>query len=85
IMEFLAAEGGVISKVDADSVGRASLALGAGRAAAGDDVDHVVGFDRIVKIGESVSVGDLVARVHARDDAAAKVASDQFLEALETE
>ncbi|MEO0415004.1 MAG: thymidine phosphorylase [Verrucomicrobiota bacterium] len=82
IREISAPISGVIQAVDADTVGRASLALGAGRAAAGDDIDHAVGFDRIIKIGDSVTQGDCVGRLHANDAALADAAASQFLSAI---
>jgi thymidine phosphorylase len=60
-------------------VGRACIALGAGRGCAEDTIDPAVGFDRIVKVGSPVETGDLVARVHARDEAGAGEAGKRFL------
>jgi thymidine phosphorylase len=52
--------------VNAGLVGQAALQLGAGRAKASDAVDFAVGFDRIVKIGETIHAGQAVCRIHAR-------------------
>ena len=62
--------GGVLA-MDAGIIGQASLELGAGRAKAEDSVDFAVGFDRLVKSGETVSQGDVIARIHARSKEAA--------------
>lgn len=70
---------GVVTCVDAETVGRACIALGAGRSRADDAIDPAVGFDRIVKVGAAVQTGDLVARVHARDEAGAIEAEKRFL------
>lgn len=66
IREVIASAGGVISEVDAGLVGQAALQLGAGRAKASDGVDFAVGFDRIVKCGETIHAGQAVCRIHAR-------------------
>jgi pyrimidine-nucleoside phosphorylase len=66
IRDVIASAGGVVSQVDAGLVGQAALQLGAGRAKANDGVDFAVGFDRIVKIGETIHAGQAVCRIHAR-------------------
>lgn len=66
IREVIASAGGVVSRVDAGLVGQAALQLGAGRARATDGVDFGVGFDRLVKCGESIHAGQAVCRIHAR-------------------
>ncbi len=64
-----AARAGVVSKMDAGSIGRASVMLGAGRAQASDEVDFAVGFSAIKKVGESIESGEPLLVVHARDEA----------------
>jgi pyrimidine-nucleoside phosphorylase len=66
IRDVIASAGGVVSQVDAGLVGQAALQLGAGRSKASDPVDFAVGFDRIVKIGETIHAGQAVCRIHAR-------------------
>lgn len=66
IREVHAPAGGVVTRVDAGLIGQASLQLGAGRARATDGVDFSVGFDRLVKVGESIHHGQPVCRIHAR-------------------
>lgn len=66
IRDVTASAAGVVSKVDAGLVGQAALQLGAGRAKATDDVDFAVGFDQLVKCGETVEAGAVVCRIHAR-------------------
>jgi thymidine phosphorylase len=51
--------------VDARRVGRACLALGAGRKTVTDAVDPAAGLTEIVKIGAEVQAGDLLMRLHA--------------------
>ena len=66
IREMLAPITGGISKVDAGLIGQAALQLGAGRAKAIDGVDFAVGFDRLVKTGETIHAGQPLCRIHAR-------------------
>ena len=66
-------------RVDAETVGRACIALCAGRSRADAGIDFAVGFDRLVKVGETVEKGDCIARVHARSQADADDAEARFL------
>ena len=64
--EMLAPLTGTVTKVDAGMIGQAAMQLGAGRAMANDGVDAAVGFDRLVKVGETVHAGHPLCRIHAR-------------------
>jgi pyrimidine-nucleoside phosphorylase len=79
VREIRAPGSGVVTRVDAETVGRAANALGAGRNRAEDAVNPAVGFDRIVKVGEPVAAGDVIARVHAHCAADAGEAEMRFL------
>ncbi|MBU6179691.1 MAG: thymidine phosphorylase [Verrucomicrobia bacterium] len=79
VREIRAPGSGVVTRVDAETVGRAANALGAGRNRAEDAVNPAVGFDRIVKVGEPVAAGDIIARVHAHRAADAGEAEMRFL------
>jgi pyrimidine-nucleoside phosphorylase len=59
---------GTISAVDAETVGRASVFLGAGRQTATDAVDFAVGFSDIKKVGETIEEGEPLMTVHARSE-----------------
>lgn len=73
---------GWVGSFDARTVGQAAVTLGAGRRALGDPVDPLVGFEILGAVGERVDEGDLVARVHARDEASASKAVEALLGAL---
>jgi thymidine phosphorylase len=77
IREWRADRSGMLTKLDAGTVGRAAAALGAGRTAADDAVNHAVGFDQIIKTGTSVRRGDVLLRVHAATDESAAAALAQ--------
>jgi pyrimidine-nucleoside phosphorylase len=62
---------GTLASVDAEALGLASGALGAGRQRKGDPVDPAVGIVFTPKIGDRLDRGDPIGEVHARtrDDA----------------
>jgi thymidine phosphorylase len=57
---------GVVSAIDARSIGLAVIVLGGGRKRPDDDIDYAVGFDRLAGIGTQVKKGDVIGRVHGR-------------------
>jgi pyrimidine-nucleoside phosphorylase len=62
-----AARGGYLTRLDAELVGRASVALGAGRDRVEDPVDFAVGITIAAKPGDEVRAGDAVLELHYRD------------------
>lgn len=74
IREFKASRGGVLTRMDARTVGLVCVHLGAGRAKASDAVDFAVGCDQIAKTGTPVAFGDVLLRIHARTDKVAEEA-----------
>lgn len=62
-----AARPGVVTTLDAFLVGRASVALGAGRDKKGDPVDFAAGLRVLRKPGERVNAGDPVLALHYND------------------
>ena len=58
---------GVIAGLDAERVGRASVALGAGRDQVKDAVDSAVGIMVLAAPGDRVAAGDAVFELHYRD------------------
>jgi len=69
---------GYVAGIDAELIGRASVALGAGRDRVEDPIDHAVGILLAAKPGDAVRAGDPVLEVHYRDrgrlDAALRLA-----------
>jgi pyrimidine-nucleoside phosphorylase len=58
---------GYVNALDAELIGRASVALGAGRDRVDDPVDSAVGLVLRAKMGDPVSAGDPILEVHYRD------------------
>ena len=83
VEEVGAPQDGVVTRVGALAIGNAALELGAGRRRKEDDVDHAVGIVCRAKRGDTVAKGQLLAEVHARDEASAKRAAVAVLAAYE--
>lgn len=83
VKDVVVAKSGVINAMQTRDVGLSVVELGGGRLSNTDSVDHSVGFDHILPLGTRVSAGDVVTQVHAKDEASAEKASQQFLDALD--
>ncbi len=68
VQPWPAKSAGVVKKIDAELIGRASVSLGAGRQKADDAIDFAVGFSKIKKVGEQVAVDEPLFMVHARNE-----------------
>ena len=64
-----AGRSGYVTALDAELIGRASVALGAGRDRVDDAVDPAVGITVVAGIGHRVSGGDPVLTLHYRTEA----------------
>lgn len=76
---------GFVTGIDARAVGEVVVALGGGRLRADDQLDLSVGLDHLVGLGARVGATDPIARVHARDDAGLRAASDALHRAYRIE
>ena len=68
VQPWPAKSAGVVKKIDAELIGRASVMLGAGRQKSDDAIDFAVGFSKIKKVGEQVGVDEPLFMVHARNE-----------------
>ena len=64
VHEVTAPEGGYVAKFGALDIGRAALALGAGRAKKTDEIDPGAGVEVLVKVGDEIEGGQPVARLY---------------------
>jgi thymidine phosphorylase len=69
IHDYAAPRSGKLARLDAGLVGRACVALGAGRAKATDSIDFSVGCSDFKKVGMVVERGERLLRIHARTEA----------------
>jgi pyrimidine-nucleoside phosphorylase len=83
VLPVTAPGAGSVTRLGAIAVGLAALHLGAGRRAKGDSIDPAVGVVCHVKRGARVEGGDLLAEVHARDEASGAEAVEAVLAAYE--
>ena len=67
--EVVAPRDGWVCGFDAEGVGRAAMALGAGRARKEDPIDFGAGVLMNVRIGDRVAAGEVLATLYASDPA----------------
>jgi pyrimidine-nucleoside phosphorylase len=68
VVTLQAPQQGYVSAIDAETLARVAVELGAGRARKGDRIDHSVGLVLMAKVGNQLNVGDPLIRVHARSE-----------------
>jgi len=66
--DFLAPGGGYLAQMDAERLGRAAMALGAGRARVEDTIDPAVGLVLHKKVGQRVAPQEPLATLYFNDD-----------------
>lgn len=76
---------GFLAGLDAALVGRASVALGAGRDRVEDSIDHAAGIMVVVKPGVELRAGDPVLELHYRDRARLAAAAALAARAIKIE
>ncbi len=80
--EYRATRDGVVQHVTPRVIGHGIVALGGGRRAIKDVVDPRVGFDIFVKPNTVVTAGDVIAIVHAADEAGSAIGRSVLAEAI---
>jgi pyrimidine-nucleoside phosphorylase len=73
---------GFLAVVDAETLGRASGDLGAGRQRRDDPIDPAVGIVFRPKVGDAIEAGQELGTIHARNEADARTCADRVLGAL---
>ncbi|MEP9386511.1 thymidine phosphorylase [Mesorhizobium sp. KR9-304] len=73
-----AGKNGYVTGIETRDIGLAVVALGGGRTAPDDIVDHAVGITRLLPVGAEAVVGEPLAIVHARSQAAAEKAEREI-------
>ena len=82
IREINASVSGYISGMNTESIGIASVMLGAGRETKDSPVDYLAGIELRKKTGDYVNIGDTLAVFHSSNEALIKGAQERFLSAL---
>jgi pyrimidine-nucleoside phosphorylase len=83
VSEVRAPRSGVVTRLAARPIGVAALELGGGRRTKDDEIDHAVGVVCSAKRGQTVEAGQVLADVHARDEASAARAVEAVAAAYE--
>lgn len=81
-LDVRAPAAGLVVEVEPRTIGHAVIALGGGRNRAEDTVDPAVGVVIPVKPGQRVAGGQLLATIHARDNASAAMAEREVKKAI---
>jgi thymidine phosphorylase len=71
VRDVRAVEAGHVAAWDGEALGLTVVDLGGGRRVETDKVDPAVGISDVMGLGVKVAAGDVIARVHARSEAAA--------------
>ena len=85
VLPVLARDAGSVGRVDPQVVARTSAELGAGRRGKEEDIDPAVGVELLREVGDPVAPDEELARVHARDEDAARRAVDAIRSAFTLE
>ena len=85
VIDLPAPQSGIITAFDTRALGLAVVALGGGRLRSDQVIDPAVGFSALVELGQVVTRGNPLLRVHARTKAAAVLASDMAQHAITIE
>ena len=80
--EVKSPQDGFISHMDAEAVGMAAVALGAGRTVKDGPVDHAAGIILRKKTGDAVVSGETLATLYTNQPETVKEAETRFLSAL---
>ena len=68
-------EAGRVTRVNTERLGLALIEMGGGRKKIGDAIDHSSGIEFLVKIGDEVQKGDLLANVFCEENVASMAAN----------
>ncbi len=81
-LDIVAEKSGVITGIDAERIGRASLALGAGRETKESEIDLNSGIEFIKVVGDRISEGDVMASLYAATGEKLRVGESLVLDAI---
>ena len=75
-------QSGFMARIDAEQIGRAAMALGAGRARMGDSIDPGAGLVLAVRVGDVVEMGDLLGTLYAASESLLDEGETRLLHAV---
>lgn len=80
-LNVLSNRDGYIERIEAETIGKAAMILGAGRATKEDEIDHAVGIILNKKIGDRVEKGEKLATIYFNSDENLEDSKDKILSA----
>jgi thymidine phosphorylase len=80
---LVAAQSGRVERMHGRWLGQAIIELGGGRKQLGQAIDHAVGLEMLVRIGEQVEAGQPIVNLFAHKNSASEVARDLIVRAVE--
>lgn len=81
-MPIYSSDDGYIEQIDADMVGSIAIYLGAGRMNDENKIDRTAGIVLNKKIGDNVNSGEIIAYIHANDEAKVMGATQNLQDAF---
>ena len=69
-------DGGFVSRIDAERLGLAVIEMGGGRKLMTDSLDHSVGIEFLVRIGQRIEKEETIAKIFCSDKAKAEYAAN---------
>ena len=81
ILPVAAPQNGTICAIAGEKIGNACIEIGAGRVEKSDAIDHAAGVVICKKIGDKVKAGDVLAYVHANNEAKGQKAVETVISA----
>ena len=82
IQAVFAEKTGIVTAMDTRAIGMAVVAMGGGRRFATDKIDHAVGFDQFIRLGEQACLDKPLAIIHARNVQQWKEAATSLQQAI---
>ena len=71
-----AADSGYVCRINTDRIGMAIIEMGGGRKQIGDQIDHSVGLEFLVRIGDKIEEGQPIAKLYCDDKKVAEYAAN---------
>lgn len=78
VRDLVAPVGGCIEYMDTRAIGLSIVSLGGGRRQARDSVDHRVGLSGFCQVGDTVTQGEPLLRIHAADELGWQLAAEEL-------
>ena len=82
IEDIYAPKEGIIESMDVIKMGMSIVSLGGGRIKSSDVIDHSVGLENIIALGEKVDKNQVIATIHAKDRDSFNEAKQRVLKAI---